>query len=339
MTEKPVENLPSGMSLRVEGKVEKLSLREYYGKTLVEMGGKNKDIVVLDSDLSTSTKTSMFAKKFPDRFFNVGVSEQDMIGTAAGLAAGGKIPFASTFAIFASGRAWEQVRLSVCYANQNVKIVVTHGGVTVGPDGPSHQALEDISIMRSIPNMTVIVPADAYETAAAVRRAAEFVGPVYIRLSREKFPVIYDESSTFSIGKADILKKGTDLTIIACGLLVHTALEAAAEMEKEGESVGVVNMSSIKPLDRIAVLNAARETGAIVTAEEHSIIGGLGSAVAEVTAENEPVPVVRVGVCDVFCSSGEAEELLECYNLDKKAVLEAAWKAIGLKKKAGIQKL
>ncbi len=314
---------------------EQLALREYYGKTIVELGETNKDIVVLDADLSGSTKTSMFAKKFPDRFFNMGVAEQNLIGTASGLAAGGKIPFASTFSIFASGRAWEQVRQAVCYPRQNVKIVATHGGITVGPDGPSHQATEDVSLMRSIPNMNVVVPADAYETAAAVRRAAEYNGPVFIRLARGKFPVIYDESKTYSFGKADFLKKGSGLSIIACGLMVSIAMEAAEILENDGESVSVINMSSIKPLDKEAVLTAARETGAIVTAEEHSIIGGLGSAVAETVCEDEPVPVVRVGVRDMFCSSGSAEELLECYHLDSKSIVEAGRKALSLKRPTG----
>jgi transketolase len=317
--------------------VEKLSLREYYGKALVEIGEENNDIVVLDADLSSSTKTSLFGKKFPDRFFNMGISEQDLMGTAAGLAAGGKIPFVSTFSIFASGRAWEQIRQSICYPRQNVKIVTTHGGITVGPDGPTHQALEDISLMRSIPSMKVVVPSDAHETVAAIKAALDFNGPVFIRLSREKFPVIFDETKTFELGNADVLKKGSDLTIIACGLMVHTALEAAGELEKEGLSVGVINMSSIKPLDRSAVITAARETGAIVTAEEHSIIGGLGSAVAELTSENVPVPVVRVGVRDIFCSSGTAEELLACYNLDQNAVITASHRALELKKQRGVQ--
>jgi len=315
--------------------VEKLSLREYYGKALVEIGEENKDIVVLDADLSSSTKTSLFGKKFPDRFFNMGISEQDLMGTAAGLAAGGKIPFVSTFSIFASGRAWEQIRQSICYPRQNVKIVTTHGGITVGPDGPTHQALEDISLMRSIPSMKVVVPSDAHETVAAIKAALDFNGPVFIRLSREKFPVIFDETKTFELGNADVLKKGSDLTIIACGLMVHTALEAAGELEKEGLSVGVINMSSIKPLDRSAVIAAARETGAIVTAEEHSIIGGLGSAVTELTSENIPVPVVRVGVRDIFCSSGTAEELLACYNLDQNAIITASHRALELKKQRG----
>lgn len=312
---------------------EKISLRDQYGKTLVELGRKNSDIVVLDCDLSGSTRTSLFAKEFPDRFFNIGVAEQDMIGTAAGLAAGGKISFASTFAIFASGRAWEQVRQAVCYPKQNVKIVATHGGITVGPDGPSHQALEDLSIMRSIPNMRVIVPADGYETSAVIRTVAETEGPFYVRLTRDKFPVIYDEKKTFRLGHADVIRKGTDATIIACGLMTHTALEAALEMEKEC-SVGVINMSSIKPLDRDAVLLAAKSTGAIVTVEEHSIIGGLGSAVAELICESDPVPVIRVGTKDLFASSGNPDELLKRFDLTSGTVVSAVRSAIELKKPA-----
>ena len=310
---------------------EKAGLRESYGKTLAELGRENTDIVVLDADLAGSTKTAVFRKEFPDRFFNMGVSEQDMIGTAAGLAAGGKIPFASSFAIFATGRAWEQIRQAVCYANQNVKIVATHGGVTVGPDGPSHHATEDVAVMRAIPNMTVVMPADAFETAAAVRWAAKYKGPVYLRLSREKFPVIFDDKKEFQPGKADSLRKGTDATIIACGLMTHTALEAAAILEKDGKSVGVINMSSIKPLDRAAVIAAARESGALVTAEEHSVLGGLGSAVAEVTAETGPVPVVRIGVTDRYASSGLAKELVEICCLTAEDVVRAVRQSMELK--------
>jgi transketolase len=261
----------------------------------------------------------------------MGVSEQDMIGTAAGLATGGKIPFASSFAIFATGRGWEQIRQSICYPNLNVKIVATHGGVTVGPDGPSHHATEDIAIMRAIPNMTVIAPADAYETAAAVKWAAQYKGPVYIRLSREKFPVLFDDKKEFKAGRSDWLRKGTDATVIACGLMTHIALEAAEILEKEGESVGVINMSSIKPIDRGAVIAAVQESGALVTAEEHTIVGGLGSAVAEITAENEPAPVVRVGVKDSFASSGSANELLKACCLTASDIVEAVRRAITIK--------
>ena len=310
---------------------EKAGLRESYGKTLAELGRENEAIVVLDADLAGSTKTAVFRKEFPDRFFNMGVSEQDMVGTAAGLASAGKIPFASSFAIFATGRAWEQIRQSVCYANQNVKIVATHGGITVGPDGPSHQATEDVAVMRAIPNMTVVMPADAFETAAAVRWAAGYKGPVYLRLSREKFPVIFDDKKEFQPGRADTLRKGTDATIIACGLMTHTALEAAAILAKDGKSVGVINMSSIKPLDKAAVITAARESGALVTAEEHSVLGGLGSAVAEVTAENLPAPVVRIGVKDRFASSGSAKELVEICCLTVEDVVQAVRRSMELK--------
>ena len=310
---------------------EKLSLREQYGKTLAELGKDDRNIVVLDADLAGSTKTSIFGKEFPDRFFNMGVSEQDMMSTAAGLASGGKTAFASTFAIFATGRAWEQVRQSICYPKLNVKVVSTHGGITVGPDGPSHHATEDIAVMRAIPNQTVIVPVDAYETAAAVKWAASYKGPVYIRLTREKFPVIFDESKSFEAGKSDSLRKGSDATIIACGLMTHMALEAASLLEKEGISVGVINMSSIKPIDKEAVIAAARESGAIVTAEEHNVVGGLGGAVAEVTAENAPVPVVKIGVQDMFATSGDADGLLKTCGLTTKDIMSAVKRAMEIK--------
>ncbi|MBI5178449.1 MAG: transketolase family protein [Nitrospinae bacterium] len=312
--------------------VEMLAPRDFYGKTLVELGKTNKDIVVLDCDLSGSTRTSLFAKAYPDRFFNMGVAEQDMIGTAAGLAAGGKIPFASTFAMFASGRAWEQIRQSVAYPRANVKVVASHGGITVGPDGPSHQAGEDIAIMRAIPDMTVIVPADAYETAAAVRAVVEYRGPVYLRLPRDKFPVVYKEGKTFEIGKATLLRKGNEVTFITCGLMTETALRAAAELETEGVSAGVVDMPTIKPLDVSAVILAAQESGAIVTAEEHTVIGGLGSAIAETIGESRPVPVVRVGIPDTYFSSGSPEELLEACGLTTVGLKEAALRAVTLKK-------
>ncbi|MBI3795198.1 MAG: transketolase family protein [Nitrospinae bacterium] len=310
-----------------------LSLRDFYGKTLVELGRSNKDVVALDCDLSGSTRTSMFAKEFPDRFFNMGVAEQDMMGTAAGLAAGGKIPFASTFAIFATGRAWEQIRQSIAYPDANVKIVASHGGITVGQDGPSHQAGEDISLMRSIPGMTVIVPADAHEAADAVRWAASHVGPVYIRLTRDKFPVVYDEKKTFAVGKSTSLKKGKDLTFVACGMLTYVALEAEKMLANDGISAGVIDMASIKPLDEQAVLDAAVETGAIVTAEEHSIIGGLGSAVAETVSEKHPVPVIRAGIPDTYLSSGTPEELMEAAHLTPKGLADCARRALALKKK------
>lgn len=311
--------------------VEKKSLRDTYGAVLAEIGEKNSNVVVLDADLSSSTRTSIFASKFPDRFFNMGVAEQDMISTAAGLAAGGKIPFASTFAIFASGRAWEQVRQSVCLSNLNVKIAASHGGITVGEDGPSHQALEDIALMRVLPNMTVIVPCDANETAAATRKIASTYGPVYLRTSREKFPLITGKDDEFHIGKGRILRHGSDVAIIACGIMTSKALEAAIKLEEEGISAGVVNMPTIKPLDEDLIIQMATTTGAIVTAEEHSIIGGLGSAVAEVVCESEPVPVMRVGMKGKFGSSGKPDELMDYYGMSAASIVEAAHKAVALK--------
>lgn len=292
-----------------------LGTREVYGDTLSELGAVNKNIVVLDADLSGSTKTSVFAKKFPDRFFNMGVSEADMMGTAAGLATAGKIPFASTFAIFASGRAWEQVRQSIAYPKLNVKIVASHGGITVGEDGASHQAIEDIALMRCIPNMTVIMPCDGIETRSVVQEIVKYNGPVYVRVARARFPVVMPEDYKFTIGKGVVVRDGKDAAIIAMGLMVSHALEAAEMLEKEGLKVRVINMSTIKPIDRALIVKAAKETGAIVTAEEHSIIGGLGEAVSGVVAEECPVPTKRIGIQDRFGQSGLAEELLAHYGL------------------------
>lgn len=312
---------------------KKIATRDVYGKTLVELGKINQNIVVLDADLSCSTKTSTFAKEFPDRFFNMGIAEQDMISTAAGLASCGKIAFASTFAVFASGRAWDQIRMSLAYTRLNVKVVVTHAGITTGEDGASHQANEDIAIMRALPNMTVIVPSDAVETAKVIKAAAEFNGPAYIRLSRPATPVINDNADyQFKIGKGITLKEGKDVTIIACGVLVAMALDAADELAKENVSVKVVNLHTIKPLDKDLIIQSAKETGAIVTAEEHSILGGLGGAVAEVLAENCPTPMIRVGVRDVFGESGQPDELLVKYGLTAKNVAEAVRNVIKRKK-------
>ncbi|MBI2876373.1 MAG: transketolase family protein [Candidatus Tectomicrobia bacterium] len=310
-----------------------LGTREIYGETLVELGRENEHIVVLDADLSSSTRTSKFGEKFPERFFNLGVSEQDMIDTAAGLAAAGKIPFASTFAIFATGRAWEMIRQSVCYPKSNVKIVATHGGITVGPDGASHQSIEDIALMRVLPNMTVIVPADAYEARAAIRFAVQYRGPVYIRLARDKYPVLYSPDLHFEPGRARVHQTGQEATIIATGLMVSESMKAIDLLAGQGLRVGLINMSSIKPLDRQAILEAARSTGAIVTAEEHSIIGGLGSAVAEVVAEEWPVPVKRIGVRDLFGTSGDPQALLAHYGLTAQEIARAVEEAIRLKAK------
>lgn len=308
-----------------------MATRNAYGEALKEIGGKNKDIVVLDADLSGSTKTAVFKKEYPDRFFNVGISEQSLMGTAAGLAAAGKIPFASTFAMFATGRAFEIIRNSICYPKLNVKIAATHAGLTVGEDGASHQAIEDISIMRSIPNMVVLNPADGVEARLCVLKAAEYVGPVYIRLGRSNVPVIFDENYTFEIGKGVELKSGEDVTIIATGIMVAKALEASEVLEKEGISARVINISTIKPIDKDIILKAAKETKGIVTAEEHSIIGGLGSAVAEVLVENCPVPMKRVGVEDTFGESGNGDELLVKYGLTPENIIKNVKSVLSIK--------
>ena len=309
------------------------AMRDAYGKTLVDLGGQNPNIVVLDADLSVSTKTSSFAKAYPERFFDMGISEQDMISTAAGLAACGKIVFASTFAVFGSGRAWDQVRQSMAYTRLNVKLVVTHAGITTGEDGASHQANEDIAIMRVLPNMTVIVPADAVETEKVIRAAAKFYGPMYIRLSRMKTPIIYENSDfEYQIGKGIILREGKDATVFACGLMVGAALEAADILKKDGVSLRVVDLHTIKPLDKELIVRCAQETGAAVTAEEHSIIGGLGGAVAEVLVENAAIPMVRVGLKDIFGESGKPEELLIKYGLTSAEIVKAVKVAVGRKK-------
>lgn len=312
--------------------MSKIATREAYGKALVRLGEENKDIVVLDADLAKSTKTIDFAKAFPERFFDMGIAEQNMIGTAAGLALSGKIPFVSSFAIFATGRAFEQLRNSVAYPKLNVKVAATHAGVTVGEDGASHQSVEDIALMRALPNMTVIVPADAVETEQAVRKAAEYQGPVYIRLGRSGVPVIYDENYRFEIGKAHILREGSHVTLIAAGIMVSAALEAADLLAREGIEAEVINLSTIKPLDAQTLLQSLRKTGCAVTAEEHSIIGGLGSAVAELAAENYPVPIIRVGIKDVFGESGKPAELLEKYGLTPLDLVRAAREVLQRKK-------
>ncbi len=302
---------------------QKIATRDAYGEILVELGKKNPRIVALDADLSKSTKTANFKKAFPQRFFNMGVAEADMMGTAAGLAAAGLIPFASTFAVFATGRVYDQLRNSIAYPNLNVKIVATHAGITVGEDGGSHQSIEDIAIMRVMPNMTVIVPADGPETKKAVEAAVEMDGPVYIRLGRSGVPVIFSEEEPFTPGRGKILREGSDISIIAVGIMVSKALEAAQTLSQKGIEARVINMSSIKPLDQDMIVQAARETGGIVTAEEHSIIGGLGGAVSEVTAERYPVPVKRVGVQDTFGESGSPELLLEKYGLTPENIVKA----------------
>ncbi len=305
-----------------------IATRDAYGEALKELGRINKDVVVLDADLSGSTKTAVFKKEYPERFFNVGIAEQNLMGTAAGLATAGKLPFASTFAMFASGRAFEIIRNSICYPNLNVKIAATHAGITVGEDGATHQALEDISLMRSLPNMVVLSPADGVEAKQCIYKAAEHNGPVYIRLGRSKIPVIFDENYKFEIGKGVELKKGNDISLIATGIMVEKALVAAEELSKEGISARVINISTIKPIDEDIIIKAAKETKGIVTVEEHSIIGGLGSAVTEVVSENAPTYVERIGTMDVFGESGDGNELLEKYGLNAKNIIDKSKKIL-----------
>lgn len=301
-----------------------MATREAYGKALVELGAKNKDVVVLDADLSKATKTADFQKVYPDRFFNIGISEQDMMVTAAGLATCGKIPFASTFAIFATGRAYEQVRNSIGYPHLNVKIAATHAGITVGEDGATHQSIEDISLMRGIPGMVVINPADAEETRQAIFAAAEHYGPVYIRLGRMAVPDIHDQNYKFQLGKGEVIREGKDIAIIATGVMVAIAIEAADKLKEEGIEATVVNIHTIKPIDKDLIVEVAKKTGKVITAEEHSIIGGLGSAVAEVLSEEYPVKVKRIGIKEQFGQSGSPKELLKHYGLTAEDIVKAA---------------
>ncbi|MDU4861275.1 MAG: transketolase family protein [Terrisporobacter othiniensis] len=308
--------------------MSKIATREAYGKALVKLGKINDDVVVLDADLSKSTKTNDFLKAYPNRFFNMGIAEQNLVGAACGFAAAGKIPFASTFAMFATGRAFEVIRNSVCYPKLNVKICATHAGITVGEDGGSHQSVEDISLMRSIPNMTVVVPADGVEAEKMIFAAAEFNGPMYVRLGRSAVPTIFEEDYNFEIGKGVVLRDGNDATIIACGIMVNEAIIAADMLKEENIDVRVINMSTIKPIDTELIIKAAKETKAIITAEEHSIIGGLGSAVSEVVSENHPTIVRKVGVNDSFGESGTPNELLEKYGLTAKNIVEKVKEAL-----------
>lgn len=301
----------------------KKATREAYGVALAELGKSNDKIVALDADLSGSTKSADFKKVFPERFFNVGIAEQNLIGMAAGMANVGLIPFASTFAMFATGRAYEQVRNSVAYPRLNVKIVGSHSGLTVGEDGATHQALEDISLMRGIPGMVVLVPSDATETTEAIKAAAAYVGPVYIRTGRMAVEDIHPDGCNFQIGKGEVLKDGNDVAIIATGICVKMALDAASTLEEEGIKARVINMSTIKPIDEELILKAAKECGKIVTVEEHSIIGGLGSAVSEVVTSHHPVIVKRVGIKDEFGQSGKPQDLLIEYGLNPEAIIEA----------------
>lgn len=310
---------------------ERVATRDAYGKALVKLGEVNPNVVVLDADLSKSTKTDSFAKKFPERFIQMGIAEADMISTAGGLATAGKIPFASSFAIFATGRAYDQVRNTIGYAGLNVKIAATHAGVTVGADGGSHQSLEDIALMRAIPGMTVLNPADATETEKLIFAAAEFVGPVYIRLGREPMPTVFGEDYQPEIGKAVRLREGKAATIIATGIMVERALLAADILGQKGTTVRVINIHTIKPIDSAEIIKAAWETGAIVTAEEHSVIGGLASAVSEVVVQNHPVPMEFIGVKDCFGQSGTPAQLMEEYGLNPEHIVAAVEKVIGRK--------
>ena len=312
--------------------VIKVATRDAYGKALVELGEKNPNVVVLDADLAAATKTGAFKKAFPDRFFDTGIAEGNMMGVAGGLATTGFTVFASSFAMFSAGRAFEQVRNTIGYPHLNVKIGATHAGISVGEDGASHQCCEDISLMRSIPGMVIINPADDIEARAAVFAAAEHNGPVYMRFGRLAVPRVFDEDYKFEIGKAVTLKEGTDVTIIATGLMVNEAIEASKTLEAEGISVELINMHTIKPLDKAAVVAAAKKTGCIVTAEEHNVIGGLGDAVCDAVCEEYPVPVVKVGVEDTFGKSGPAVDLLHIFGLDAANIVEKAKIALSKKK-------
>ncbi len=311
---------------------QEVSLREAYGKTLVELGKENPDVVVLDADLCKSTMTQFYAAEFPSRCFDCGIAEQNMVGIAAGLAASGKIPFASTFAVFVPGRCYDQIRMSIAQPGLNVKLVVTHGGITVGEDGTSHHAVEDLALISSFPGFTVIVPADAIETAQAVRVAADTYGPFYIRLCRPKLPLVYDENYRFKLGKAVTMRQGRDATIIAIGVMVAIALEAADNLKREGIDCRVLNMPTLKPIDEAAILKAA-ETGAIVTAEEHLEHGGLGSVVARVVARHCLVPMEFVAIKDTYAKSGKSGELLQRCGLTAKDI-EQAVRAV-VKRKGG----
>ncbi len=309
-----------------------MSGRDGFGRALLELGQENERVVALCADLTESVRVQDFAEKYPERFFQIGIAEQDMIGTAAGMALAGYIPFATTYAVFAAQRANEQIRLAACYNQANVKIVVSHAGLTCGEDGATHQALEDIASMRVMPHMTVIVPADANEAYEATKAIAEMEGPAYLRVGRTPVANVTEGKGKFEIGKARKMRDGKDVTLIACGIMVEMALKASEMLAEEGIEAAVINMHTIKPLDEETIIKQAKETGCIVTAEEHSIIGGLGGAVAEVVAEHQPVPVIRVGTKDTFGESGPPEELLQKYGLTALDIVKAAKKAVDLKK-------
>ena len=307
---------------------KKIATRQSYGEALAKLGEENENVVVLDADLSSATKTSIFAKKFPDRFFDIGIAEQDMMGTAAGLSTFGKIPYASTFAVFASGRSYDQVRNTIAHTNANVKICATHAGITVGEDGATHQMLEDIGMMRMLPNMRVISPSDDVQTKWVIKEVSKIQGPFYIRLCRLATPIIYDEEFVkennikFEIGKGIQIGNGTDASIIATGVTVQEALKAKENLEKEGINIRVIDMHTIKPIDKELIIKCAKETKKIITIEDHSIIGGLGSAVCEVLSTEYPAKVIRMGVRDTFGRSGKAEELLAYFGLTARNIIE-----------------
>lgn len=310
---------------------EKKATRAAYGETLVELAGEGMPVVAVEADLSGSTTTKKLGDAYPDRLFNVGIAEQNMVGVAAGLALSGQTAFTGSFAVFGTGRVYDQIRNTVCYANLDVKIAPTHAGVSVGPDGGSHQMVEDIALMRALPNMRVLVPADYASAKAAIRLAASTPGPVYVRMGRASVPCVYDEGVQFELGRANVLREGSDVTIAACGVEIDEALKAAGMLAEEGVSAEVVDVFSIKPIDEERILASVRKTGCAVTAEEHSIIGGLGSAVAEVLAENHPAPLVRVGMRDCFGTSGEMAELMREFGLDAESIAAAAKAAIARK--------
>lgn len=313
--------------------IEQLPTRQGYGEGIVELGGRDGRVVVLTGDLAGSTNASMFGDKFPDRFIEVGIAEQNMMGIAAGLAMAGKIPFISSYAVFSPGRSWDQLRVSVAYSNLNVKVAGAHTGISVGPDGATHQALEDVAITRVLPNLTVVVPCDAIETRKAAIALGEITGPAYFRFAREKTPVMTTEGTPFRIGKAEVFKEGTHVALIGSGPVLYNGLLAALELDKEGISVLVINNHTIKPIDAETIIWAAKLTGAVVTLEEHQVMGGCGSAVAEVLAKNYPVPVEMVGVADHFGESGEPNELIEKFGMGKDSIKAAIKKALSRKQK------
>ena len=302
-------------------KDEKKATRASYGEALASLGEKNKNIVVLDADLSSATKTSEFAKKFSDRFFNIGIAEQDMVGTAAGFATCGKIPYVSTFAVFAAGRAYDQIRNSVCYPNLNVKICATHAGITVGEDGATHQMLEDLALMRSLPNMKVFSSSDDVQTKYIIKEISKIQGPCYVRLARLSTPIIYDENQQFEIGKMVQIGDGTDATIFATGVTVSEAIKAQEELKQKGINVRVIDVHTIKPIDEEMIIKCAKETKRLISVEDHNVIGGLGTAIADVLAEKYPAKLEKIGINDTFGKSGKAEELMHYFGINKEGIV------------------